>query len=445
MEAGIVLFYRIAVVLSRTAAEVRPDSCYHSGAILPSDGGSPMTTIQRLLVVLFAILAIAILAPAFTAAQYAVGTLDVTLVDPDRDDRPVPVDLYYPAIVDGDGEPPADPPAQGFAAAAIGHGYQMSAGVYEWLAIRMATIGCVVAVPRTGGELFPDHEEFGLDLAFVARALRDAGEDPGSPFHGRMSDRTIVMGHSMGGGASLLALASDPGLTAVANLAAAETNPSAIAACAEIDRPALLLAGTNDCVTPPEDHQIPMFDALAGGWRTLATLDGASHCQFAEYSFLCSFGEFCSADITRSVQHDRTWLLLEPWLRAIGLQQDDQFAVFQERLTTTTGVSFEQFGQPTPAPAPSTGALRVEAAPNPANPRVTLAFTLADPATTTLRVLDARGRCVRELVRGIWPAGTHRVRWDGRDDGGRPVAAGVYLARLTTADAEASTRVTIVR
>ena len=54
-----------------------------------------------------------------------------------------------------------------------------------------------------------------------------------------------------------------------------------------------MFCGTNDCVTPPADHQIPMYDALAGGWRTRVTITGASHCQFNSYSFLCALGEPC--------------------------------------------------------------------------------------------------------------------------------------------------------
>jgi len=29
------------------------------------------------------------------------------------------------------------------------------------------------------------------------------------------------------------------------------------------------------------------------------------------------------------------------------------------------------------------------------------------------------------------PPGTHRVRWDGADEGGRSVGSGVYLCRLS--------------
>jgi len=70
------------------------------------------------------------------------------------------------------------------------------------------------------------------------------------------------------------------------------------------------------------------------------------------------------------------------------------------------------------------------AAPNPFNPHTTLHFTLADGGPVRLAVYDHRGRRVRTLASGPWAAGEHDVRWDGRDDRGRGVAAGSYLAVL---------------
>jgi flagellar hook assembly protein FlgD len=37
---------------------------------------------------------------------------------------------------------------------------------------------------------------------------------------------------------------------------------------------------------------------------------------------------------------------------------------------------------------------------------------------------------VRTLVGGTLEAGEHSARWDGRDDGGHEVAAGLYFAKL---------------
>ncbi len=395
-----------------------------------------------------AILAAAALSLAAGAAlaQYAVGTANVTFTDPDRDNRPIPVDLYYPAASPGSDQPPATPPPGGFPAVAFGHGYLMPAAVYAWVGQRLAADGFVVAMPRTGGELFPSHAVFAQDLAFVCRHLRALGDDGSSPFFGRMGDLAAAMGHSMGGGCSLLAAAGDPTVSAVANFAAAETDPSAIAVCDAIAAPALLFAGQNDCVTPPADHQLPMYDALGSSWRTLITLDGANHCQFAAYNFACSLGEACAADISREAQQDLTWLLLRPWLRAVLYGDEDARQEFQALLQATPGFAWAQAGMETDTPAsPGPAAFAVAAAPNPFNPATTITVTVDRDGPVRLEILDPRGRCVRRLHDGSLAAGTRTVTWNGRDDHGRAAAAGVYVARAISAGRAASTRLVLVR
>ncbi len=69
--------------------------------------------------------------------------------------------------------------------------------------------------------------------------------------------------------------------------------------------------------------------------------------------------------------------------------------------------------------------------PNPFNPTTTLRFNLPQAAGVHLAIHDAAGKRVRTLLAGaVRPAGVHAVSWDGRNDAGNNVAAGVYLSRL---------------
>ena len=95
------------------------------------------------------------------------------------------------------------------------------------------------------------------------------------------------------------------------------------------------------------------------------------------------------------------------------------------------------------APAPPAGgsAALAPAAPNPFGGSTLLRFTLPAPATVTLAVFDARGRCVRHLLRDHpATAGQHAIDWDARGDSGRPVAPGVYFAKLSTSGSTTSVR-----
>lgn len=83
--------------------------------------------------------------------------------------------------------------------------------------------------------------------------------------------------------------------------------------------------------------------------------------------------------------------------------------------------------------------------PNPFNPSTTISFSLVRDGRVELKVYDARGALVRTLVDGQVAAGEQRVAWDGRDDGGRQVAAGVYLYRLRADGQELQRKMTLVK
>jgi flagellar hook assembly protein FlgD len=60
-------------------------------------------------------------------------------------------------------------------------------------------------------------------------------------------------------------------------------------------------------------------------------------------------------------------------------------------------------------------------------------------------VYDLRGRRVRSLIRGSLRGGDHDVTWNGRDEGGRAVASGVYFARARVGGEVSLTRLVVRR
>jgi hypothetical protein len=68
--------------------------------------------------------------------------------------------------------------------------------------------------------------------------------------------------------------------------------------------------------------------------------------------------------------------------------------------------------------------------PNPATAGTALRFGLPRASAVRLEVFDLQGRRVTRLVDGARPAGWHDVRWDGTNERGAPVSAGLYLVRF---------------
>ena len=83
--------------------------------------------------------------------------------------------------------------------------------------------------------------------------------------------------------------------------------------------------------------------------------------------------------------------------------------------------------------------------PNPFNPGTTLSFSLPHRTDVTLSVHDLLGREITVIARGRFEAGTHTARWEGTDSGGRPVASGVYLCRLTAGTYTETRKVVLAR
>ena len=64
---------------------------------------------------------------------------------------------------------------------------------------------------------------------------------------------------------------------------------------------------------------------------------------------------------------------------------------------------------------------------NPTRPPLAIGADLPRGGKLRMRILDATGRVVRELVHHELPPGSHRVDWDGRDQRGPTAPSGVYF------------------
>ena len=68
--------------------------------------------------------------------------------------------------------------------------------------------------------------------------------------------------------------------------------------------------------------------------------------------------------------------------------------------------------------------------PNPFNPTTRIDYSVVSDGHVTLNVYDITGRLISTLVDGYVDAGYHSVMWDGIDDSGKMVAAGIYFYSL---------------
>ncbi|GHH40178.1 alpha/beta hydrolase family protein [Lentzea cavernae] len=295
---------------------------------------------MRVLVTTLTLAASVLAAPTALAAppdyglpgSYPVAYSDVTAV---AGGRSVPARVHYPATAAGANQPVA---AGRFPAIAFGHGFFQATSKYTSTSTHLASWGFVVVVPTTQGGLSPNHGTFADELNAGLTWLVAQDTTTGSRFRDHVSTASLgVAGHSMGGGAAVLAAARNPRITAVSTYAAAETTPSAKAAAATLAAPAQFLAGSQDTITPVAEHQRPMFAAKPPS-KQLRTITGGFHCGFMDTS-----GLFCdNGSITRAAQLTAAKRVMTSWFRHhLSGDAAARDFVWGQPARTDTAVTFE--------------------------------------------------------------------------------------------------------
>lgn len=201
-----------------------------------------------------------------------------TSVSLNRDGRNFNALIYYPSFIEGS-EAQIDTLNGPYQPIAFGHGFFMQNSYYISIYKHLASYGFIVIAPQ-----FPDnnHLQLGYDLIHCIKFIQSQNTNQSSRFFSLVdTTKSGLSGHSMGGGASLLAAAYDSTITVVAPLAAAETNPSAINAMNQIKGVVYLIAAQNDGITPVNSNQLPMYNN-SNPVKALVNIKGANHTKFMD-------------------------------------------------------------------------------------------------------------------------------------------------------------------
>ena len=96
--------------------------------------------------------------------------------------------------------------------------------------------------------------------------------------------------------------------------------------------------------------------------------------------------------------------------------------------------------------------IRFKCSPNPFNRTTTIRYHIAEAGRgthrtthTTLYIYDAAGRILRILVDKLQEPGYYSADWDGKDNSGERVSAGIYFYRLLAGDFSATGKAIMIR
>ena len=96
------------------------------------------------------------------------------------------------------------------------------------------------------------------------------------------------------------------------------------------------------------------------------------------------------------------------------------------------------------SPKPKTSGIR-SSFPNPFNPDTVIEYEIAHRTRITLSIFTPTGQEIVRLVDQVAFPGQYRKVWNGRDAKGRPVASGVYIARLSGANFHATRKLVLLK
>ena len=84
-------------------------------------------------------------------------------------------------------------------------------------------------------------------------------------------------------------------------------------------------------------------------------------------------------------------------------------------------------------------------APNPFSETTVIGYQLFRPGNVSLKIYNITGQLVRGLVESLQNTGIYAIRWDGRNDAGQKLSAGVYLYCLRAGDKALTKKLVLVR
>ena len=129
-----------------------------------------------------------------------------------------------------------------------------------------------------------------------------------------------------------------------------------------------------------------------------------------------------------TLSYDAT-IIGENWV-LINKEKNEEYTLTgRGELQIPAAIHFLELRKSSSSAIPETFALH-QAYPNPFNPVTTIRFDLPEDSDIRLTIYNLVGKEIRNLVSGEMPSGFHSIIWDGANNIGQTVSAGVYLFQI---------------
>lgn len=276
-------------------------------------------------------------------SQYLVGHTDITFIDSSRNNRQVPLHIFYPAY---DTTLNTAVASGIFPLFVFAHGFTAPWSKYEYLWKYLVPKGYIVAVPETETTFTASNNDQGTDVAFSALSMSNESLNPSSLFYQRIGP-IAAGGHSMGGASAVLSVNRNPNIISIVSLTPTSQpvngNFSILDTASTISLPALVVGASLDCITSVDNHVLPVYNALASDCKFFYNITGGNHCQFLQSDNLCeSLEGNCGppATISRAQQIKIIKKYILPWLDYTLKGNASSLSYFTDSLAVDTQITY---------------------------------------------------------------------------------------------------------
>ena len=172
-------------------------------------------------------------------------------------------------------------------------------------------------------------------------------------------------------------------------------------------------------LTPSRDGK----DLIGHDWETIGFVPGKGSCTvLGEYSFF-------DDNVSTPGQY---------FYRLKQMDLNGEFQYSQELQAIFHAPSCYRLSQNYPNPFSDSSSLGGKG-------KTTIIFELPEQALAIIRIFNIYGQEIRRLVQNNFAAGVHRIEWNGRDDTGIPVPAGVYYYHMSCGNFVETKKLVVLR
>jgi len=231
--------------------------------------------------------------------NYLIGHKQLKLYDKKRNNRLVSAELYYPATTMANQLSIAD---GSFPLLIFSHGYQQYYSDYHDIWKGLVKSGYIMAFLTTETGLVIDIDDYSEDMVFLLNKFSQKDIKEQTILVEHYNGKSVFMGHSTGGGASILAQSKHAQSNGIIIMAALGElygpifGNSPIENAHKVKIPSLIISGSEDCICPVSNHQQAIYNNLSSDIKVMLTINGGDHCGFSD-SWNCPIAEAVSCGI----------------------------------------------------------------------------------------------------------------------------------------------------